>query len=474
MNREAARQPARLLKFASFLALGLAAVWLWSQWCRFPWSAWNDVRLVPSFMLAAGEPVYSAPGAGVISTWMYGPVPVWLLLPATWMPDIESASLVAGAINIGLPLLAIAVALVKWPANETSLPARLLAAVLVLAVWPESSWRFLQSDNFAVALGLVASVLLLHPKRPAWSLWLAAFAATAAVGCKQTSLGLPVAHFIWLGLAHGRRDALEHTARLAACGGALVIATLACFDPAGLWDTLVRIPGALPLTDDAGGRLLSLSPLLAVHLGLPAALLFSLRKQPDLRGARRLAGLLWACSLPLGVVSILKIGGTLNSLQGLQLALPGLALATISALNRRSVPVTLALAASLILAWWIHDSGAPMRPRIQHLREGVALARAFPGELWFPWHPLVSYYAEGRFYHAEDGFYARLIAGRALDVTQIRTHLPAKFRGLAEPAGVNGWGISERVLGQPYEESFAGLWRLRLTRPEPANGTASP
>lgn len=475
MNPEAARAPVRFLKSALVVALGLAALWLWVQWCRFPWSAWNDVRLVPSFMLAAGEPVYNSPGTGVIGTWMYGPVPVWLLLPATCMPDVESASLAAGAINIGLPLLAIAVALARWPTIQTNASTRLLAAALVLAVWPESAWRFIQADNFAVALGLVASVLLLHPKRPSWSLWFAALAAVSAVGCKQTSLGLPLAHVIWLGLVHGRRAALDHMVRLAACGGALAVATLACFDPAGLWDTLVRIPGALPITNEAGRRLSDLSPLLAIHLGLPAALLFFLRKQPDPDGARRLAGLLWACSLPLGLLGILKIGGTLNSLQGLQLALPGLAIGAVAALDRwRTSLAALALAASLALGWRIHDAGAPLGPRTQHLREGVEVARAFPGELWFPWHPLVSYYAEGRFYHAEDGFYARLLAGRGLDLAQIRAHLPERFHGLAEPVGVNGWGISERVLGQPCEESFAGLWRLRLARSKPAEAPASP
>lgn len=456
----------RVARLSLALALGAGALWLWVQWCRFPWSAWNDVRLAPAFMLAAGEPVYNVPGAGVIGTWMYGPVPVWLLLPATLMPDVESASLAAGAINIGLPLLAIAAALARWPAAVGGAAPRLLVAAIVLAAWPESAWRFIQADNFAVALGLLGSVFLLHPGRPAWSLWCAALATAAAVGCKQTSLGIPVAHLIWLGLAHGRRAALEHVPRLAACGGALVIATLLCFEPAGLWDTLVRIPGALPLTDEPGRRLVDLAPLLAVHVGLPAALLFALRHQPDPRGARRLAGLLWACSLPLGLLGLLKIGGTLNSLQGLQLALPGLALAVVVALDRgrnaRAAAALAAMAATLALGGRILEADAPLRPRAQHLSEGVALARAFPDELWFPWHPLVGYFAEGRFYHAEDGFYARLLAGRGLEMAQIRAHLPPKFRGLAEPVTVNGWGISERVLGEPYEERLAGAWRVRL------------
>lgn len=53
-----------------WVVAGCAVVWLWIQYCRFPLSAWNDVRLVPVFMMMAGEPVYTLPGEGVLTTWM--------------------------------------------------------------------------------------------------------------------------------------------------------------------------------------------------------------------------------------------------------------------------------------------------------------------------------------------------------------------------------------------------------------------
>jgi hypothetical protein len=256
-------------------------------------------------------------------------------------------------------------------------------------------------------------------------------------------------------------------ARLVACGALLCLAALLLFDAAGLWDTLVRLPGQIPFTDEIGRRLADLTPLLLVHLAVPTIVFFMLRRQPDPGSSRRLAQLLWLCGMPLGLLSLLKAGGTLNSLQGLQLALPGLALglcATCSRFPRAFWPGLLAIGAVFMLRF--HGTGIPLSPRVGHLREGVAIARANPGQVWFPWHPLVSYYAEGRFYHAEDGFYVRLLTGRAIDLGRLEADLPPRFTVIAEPTGMAGWGISEKILNRPYEEGVVGAWRLRIARPD--------
>ena len=75
-------------------ALAAALTWLWLSWCIFPLRSWNDIRLAPTFALKLGLPLY--PGAdGAASTWMYGPLPVWLNWPATWMPG-PGAGVVGG------------------------------------------------------------------------------------------------------------------------------------------------------------------------------------------------------------------------------------------------------------------------------------------------------------------------------------------------------------------------------------------
>ncbi len=89
-------------------AVALAVVWLWINYCRFPFYSWNDIRLVPVFMAAAGESVYTLPGEGVFTTWMYGPAPLWLWSPALLGSSAVSAILIADLINIVITVIAIA------------------------------------------------------------------------------------------------------------------------------------------------------------------------------------------------------------------------------------------------------------------------------------------------------------------------------------------------------------------------------
>lgn len=460
-----ARYPVAAM-IACIAGLALASMWLWVQWCRFPWSSWNNVRLTPSFMLAAGEPVYTAPSSGVIGTWMYGPVPVWLLLPATWMQDLVSATLVAGALNILFQVAAIILVCAFWPSARRDPWVRLASCGLVFAVWPGAAWQFIQADNFAVALGLLSSLALLRSPRSPLASWMAAIAAAAALGCKQTSVGIPLAQLAWLASTHGPRAVLYHALRMIAAGAAIAVLALALFDPIGLWDTLVRVPGSLPWTDQPFTRATALATLLVVHLLVPAAIFLALRSENDPVCARGLALWLWLASLPLGLMSLMKVGGTINSLQGLQLALPALALSLCERFSARPRAFFfLPFLGASLLALRALETGVPAGPQTTHLRQGVALARAQPGVIWFPWHPLITYFSESRFYHAEDGLYVRLMAGRALDARQLYDHLPPRFSAVAETAGGTGWGVSERLLNHRYAEETVGLWRLRRTLP---------
>jgi hypothetical protein len=460
-------------QLSAVLILALCGFWLWVEWCRFPWAPWNDIRLFPAFMAAAGESVYSPHGHGIIGTWMYGPMPIWLFQPATWMPDIVTATLTAGIINIGLQVTAIACACLCWPAPDLNRWHRLMAFGMVVAVWPEAGWRFIQADNYAVSFGLISGCFLLQShEKPAYG-WFAAVAAAMSVACKQTSLGIPFAQLTWVAVVHGRHALKDHSLRLLAAGAAILVITLFTFDPAGLWYTMITLPGSLPFAESTGERLVDLLPLLLVHGGIPPLLFFAWRKKTAPCAGLKLACFLWVFSLPLGAVSILKIGGTINSLQGLQLALPALALGIIARLASRPwVPLLPMIFVGIILC--LRLTLLPRitaTPLVDHLKEGVLLARTYPDALWFPWNPLVTYYAEKKFSHVEDGFYVRQLAGRPVTYAHAREYLPVHFAGIAEPVGVNGWGISEKMLAARVEEQTAGsFWRVR-TRANPNQST---
>lgn len=415
-------------------------------------------------MAVAGEPVYSPYGQGVIGTWMYGPVPIWLLRPATWMSNIASASLMAGSINILLQLIAIGAACTFWPAATLCPVRRLMAFAFVIAAWPEAGWRFIQADNYAIALGLVSACCLFKGRDKPLLAWCAALAAAMAIASKQTSLGIPLAQLAWMATTHGRRAAWDQALRLIASGAGVALVSLQSFDPAGLWYSMVLLPGQIPFTDQAGKRLLDLLPLLSVHWLLPAVIFWMVRKQPDPEGAWRMAKYLWGFSLPLGTVSLLKAGGTLNSLQGLQLTLPALALGAVVWLAARSwLSLLPAIGTCVVLGlrlWTLPH--LPLSPLTSQLSEGVELARANPDSLWFPWNPMISYYADGKFHHVEDGLYVRSLSKQPVPHSQMHKHLPLHFAGIAEPRGLTGWGISETFLPPPVTGQPVGFfWRVR-------------
>src|SRR4051812_46329068 len=84
----------------SLIALLLVGFRLWTSFCFFPLPEWNSIRLAPSFMLHPGATPYPGLGGGPLTTWIYGPVPLLLNLPATLAHDTVTALLVAGTINL--------------------------------------------------------------------------------------------------------------------------------------------------------------------------------------------------------------------------------------------------------------------------------------------------------------------------------------------------------------------------------------
>lgn len=445
---------------ATLLLLG--AVWLWLAACRFTGTAWNDIRLVPAFMLAHGEPVYPAPGTGVISTWMYGPLPLVLLWPATQMQTIGGALLVAAGINLLIAVLTLAIACAAWPIPAAHQSDRLLAFAAGLLLWPESSLRYLQADNAAVLAGTLSLVLLARfpvGAAPGWAMWTSALAGAAALACKQVSVGPLLAAMLWLALGAGARAAALHLVRVAAVGAALIITALALAEPVGLWLALVAVPGGLPWAGDLGARLHELAPGLAVAGALPLLVLLADRKRWLAEGSPgQLATLAWIASLPLGLLAAFKTGGSINSFHGYQLLLPPLLLAFATRAEARLGLAGATLVLFAFSAWPVRHG--PWRPTLEPAREAVALARAEPGRLWFPWHPLASWYAERRFYHAEDGMYARFMAKRPLPYPHVRSRLPENFSGMALPVGFSDWGIAQSLVPTGAEPVRTGRWQV--------------
>ncbi|MCF7687604.1 MAG: hypothetical protein K9M98_04435 [Cephaloticoccus sp.] len=448
-------------------------VWLWINFCRFPNSSWNDIRLVPVFMAAMGEAVYNLPGSGVITTWMYGPVPLWLWSPALLGTTPSAALLIADGVNLGLTLGAIALTCAYWPCPEATRTLRWTALIATIAVWPDHAFGYLQADNVAVVFALLGNLLLVtnHGSSRSWKVWLAALATVLALGSKQTMLGVLLAQLIWLRLTHDWRTTLTYLGRTALCGLIMAGIAIAQFGLAPLWFGIVKTAAALPMVEDYGERLGALAPILSVQWGVPVGALIMLGKKLLARDhILRLPLLAWLCSLPLSIFGLLTTGGSTNNLYGWQMLAAPVLLCLLKGWheNYRSTIFRVWPSAAVIgviclrIVWADH---APIRPDTGIVQQAVAIQASLPRQVWLPWNPLVSWFADRKFYHAEDGMYVRFITGHSITVTQARAHLPEHFHAMAFPSPLMQWGIAAKLSPVDHVTRHIGGWEILLWDP---------
>lgn len=328
----------------------------------------------------------------------------------------------------------------------------------------------IQADSFAVAFGLLGSlVLLLRPT--ASGRWAAAACAAAAVACKQTAVGIAASQLLWLGLTAGPREALRHAGRGAVVGAALLGWAVVSFGREGLWFTMVTLPSRYPWDPEPGSRLVHFSQALLVQLAVPAAVLIAARRAFWRRDCPLLLpALAWVCSLPTGLAAFLKQGGSMNSIEGYGLWLPFVVPAALAwARDRAGADALRTLAAGVtVLFVGLQLRAAPSlawRPSLERQRQAEFLTENFPQAVWFPWNPLVTVLREGRYDHDEDGFYVRLACGLPLVPSELRAGLPPAMHVVALPRGNAGWSIAPKLFPPDARHTEFGAWTVYSWEP---------
>ncbi len=453
------------------LAVAAAAllVWVWSYVCAFPAIVWNDVRLAPTIALTQGWSVFPTSDTGTVNTWTYGPLPLLYYLPAALAPSAGGAMLTAAILNLALTILPVALVCFAWPAwqkeNDTR-KGRAIAFLLCMAVWPSRHYEVIFADNLAIACGLIGNLVLVRA-RSSRALWIAAFIATAAVACKQITLGIPLAQAVWLGLTQNWRAAGRHALRCVASGAVIAALLIPLFGGAGLWFVLMELPAQFPWNFDVR-RVLPALPEATVQVLLPGlALIFA--RRAFAHPALLLPAVAWACALPLGLLALTKNGGWLNSLHGLVLWLPPvitmLFTARLPERLHRWLPLSAALAAAAIACGRVVSAPQlPLRPQVDHYHDAGRIAANLRGQVWFPFNPLVTLYSEQRYYHDEDGLYVRNVAKKPIPPAQAAAHLPAALRVMAFHTAWNDWGIAKSMLPPGSTALPSGEWALWSSR----------
>ncbi len=454
------------------LAVTVVVFRLWTSFCFFPLPDWNTLRLTPTFMIRFGAEAYPGLNDGALTTWIYGPVPLLLNLPATLATGIVPAMLIAATINLLVAIVPVTLAV--WTLSLGPVVGarseKVWAILLVLALWPNSSLHYIQADNVALAFGLVSQVLLVRARAAARFGWgLAALSAALAVWSKQTSVALIVAQIAWLALSTSGRAALRYGVLCAGAGLGLGAGFVGWFGFDALWLNLVEIPGRIPSAPDFIERTQQLWMQIAGYVVLPAIAVIVFRRTIWRRNSVwLLPALTWLCLLPLGVVSIYKWGGASNSLNGVLYLLPIAALQAVRALGALRASVARAGVAALVIIIVSQQLRfaplLPVRPMTVHLEEAALLAERMPGQVWFPWHPLVTFLSEGRFDHSEDGLHTRKIAGAGRSPIEVGRHLPPQWTTTA----VLGWreeGEFRKLQPASAQLAHFGRWTLFTWKP---------
>ena len=443
-----ATMPGRSVLRLALVAATLGALGcLWTAWCEFPFHAWNDIRLAPSFALRHGVNPYPGAGEGPLFTWIYGPVPLLLNLPATFATSALGALQAAWVINTLLLLLPLTVILLGTPELRARGPATCgLALALATLLIPRPNLVFHVADHAALAAGLLSCWVLARHPHPAWRrLATAAALCALAVWSKQIAVFLLPAQLLFLARASGRRTAAAYLGWVALGGLAGLAVFGTAFGWGNLWLNLVAIPGHLPWAE-VGPRLTLRPWSLAGQLILPALLLLGLHLRGlwptrDTPGGSffQLAVLAAGALTPIGLAAFLKIGGDTNVLHAWDYLLPAFLLAWLARVPAETpgapARVALVVVAALGLRWG-DLTALPHRAWTGHLVTARQLLAAQPGGLWFPQNPVLSFYATGRLWHSEDGIVTRYLAGHAVEGEAFRHDLPPNLAGVAYPAAV--------------------------------------
>lgn len=422
-------------------ALGASGC-LWSAWCQFPLQGWNDVRLAPAFALRLGINPYPPLDGGPLFTWIYGPAPLFLNLPATLASTPLAALQTACLIN--LLIVFVPIATIFFGSKELrgrGLSMTFFALVMAVLLAPQDL-RFHVADHSAIAFGLLSSWCLARSAKPRnGQLALAAMFCALAIWSKQIAVFLLPAQLLFIAIGGNRGVMLRYFAWVSFFGLAALAVFSFQFGLENIWLNLVAVPGRLPWGEFAPNSRMRwglLGQVLIPAIGL--VVLWRKRLWPSREhesGRFLLLSVLTAAAmLPAGLMALAKIGGDMNSLHSWGYLLPAVILAWLTPERRaaswRGLEICVGVALALVIR--ARDLATlPSEVFTQHLDAAHQLTAALPHELWFPQNPVLGFYASGKIWHSEDGVLTRNLAGYSIREPAFRRHLPPNLTGVVYP-----------------------------------------
>jgi hypothetical protein len=467
----------RFIHFALLITTAASLLCLWNAWCEFPIYSWNEMRLAPAFALRHGINPYPLIGDGPLFTWIYGPVGILINLPATFASSVEGALRLNFLIN--LVVLTSPLALIFFQAKDFrqyGRTVRWLALALTVLLIPRPNLVLQVADHAAIAFGLLSCWFLSRSFRPSgMELALAAGSCVLATWSKQITVALIFGQLAYLVMIGARNLMGKYVLWLTLLGLLSLGGTVWAFGWQNLWLNLVVIPSRLDWTDDIVGRITMRYWTLIAQIGLPCAgltALWGLRHWPNRETENGRFFLLtiiaYFAMLPIGLAAYFKVGGDTNLLHSWAYLLPGLLLAWLA--NAKTTPKMsyhlLAVTIASVALRWSDVSSPASGPFNEHFKVADKLMAAHPHRIWFPRNPLITFYADDRLWHSEDGIETRFLANYGIREPDFQRHLPPNLEGVVYPYAVTD-PFSIHLLSPFSQITRMQFWTL-YTHPETA------
>lgn len=434
-----------------------------------PLHDWNAGKIAPVVAMVRAERadearLYQDPETGVMTAWIYGPIPALLFLPAALFSRPTDVIIAAVTINAVLVLAAAgwfhiraarAISPGAWPFAVLS-----TAAFVVFCLQFESTRRvvfMITPDGPALAL-LTCSCAMLIGRRRNWQLAVAAMFVSLTVWSKQTMLPTLLVAPIYIALTDGRSAVLRYLLILLLSFALISAILIASFGGSNMYFHMVTIPRLHPWRNDSHGKVLALLAGLRdwsvdaiVPLTALAAVMLIGRK--PLRDSAVRAGwimlpMLAIALLPGSILGYVKVGGFLNdfALTNFFIAMSATVGACVLIAQLQAVPLLGILRTAICAVLIVYAANvAIVRRELSAMATRVAnpysnqqeasyrYAKLHPGVVYFPWNNLSTLLAERRLYHFEWGFPDRFDAGMKPSPGQIVDHVPPRVRVIAFP-----------------------------------------
>lgn len=345
----------------ALVPLGAAAALYLILWtyATAPSLDWNGGKLAPIVAMVKADQfeenkLYQPPDTGVMTAWIYGPVPALLFLPAAIAARPTNEVLIALFINVLVfygPMLWAHLRLARQPIEpiDPQAPPASAGGPFALLVFLIFVWITLNHESMCRAalmiapdgptLGFaVASLVLLFYRRSPIVLILSALCAVLTCWCKQSAIPFLVVAPLYILIAEGALAMLSYTLILVIVGAIVSTILLLSFGRVNMWFHMVQLPSMHGWENEAEqGRpfLLFRAILMLITeclptLGVIALTLlvgyFLLPRRAVAPGTRKVRLTAWmranpwimfpiaaVCLLPSALLGFLKVGGYVNN-----------------------------------------------------------------------------------------------------------------------------------------------------------------